>query len=314
MILTNTTSFTGKESRRQVKIIEIKLTDEGYPQLLAQVKGCPGRLFVAGEEDNLTKFGSLGSGALAVVGTRKVTEYGRRVTTDLVSGVCSFGVPIVSGLMYGVDEVAHRACVASGGFTVGVWAGGLGNLFLSSRAGCARKVLERGVLLTEYESNVAPKAWMFPARNRIVAGMAAAVLVTEAASDSGSLITAGFAADYGREVLAVPGPVTSPVSAGVNYLLKNGARLVTETGDILSCLGIKDIPKGREKLTLDDIRNFGKGKDEKKLLELLVDGGKDLDYLSREAGMGMQVTGAMVTRLELKGILVVREGMCYLAV
>ncbi len=186
--------------------LEIGIVNDLYPPLLREVRGKPVKLYLRGSEINIEIYHKMMKGrVLAVVGARKFTSYGRTVTEDFVSGLSAYGVVIVSGLMYGIDEIAHRAAVESGGFTVGVWAGGIDTLPRTSRGETAVKVLTKGVILSEYKPGVQPQPWSFPARNRVVAGVSQGVLVTEAASESGSLITAGYAAEYGREVMAVAG-------------------------------------------------------------------------------------------------------------
>ncbi len=285
---------------RNFQMVEVVPNDNLYPPLLLEVRDRPVKFYLLGSESNIERFGQLASGrVLAVVGTRQITSYGRQVTVDLVSKLCAFGVTIVSGLMYGVDEVAHRAAVDSGGFTVGVWAGGLDTIFGTSRENTANRVLEGGVILAEYDTGVVPQDWTFPQRNRIVAGMSQAVLVTEAAANSGSLITAGFAAEYGREVMAVPGPVTSSLSEGVNYLIKNGARVVSQVDDIFDVLGIKVDRENGKYLTLEEVRSLGENEMQVKILAAILNEGKDLDSLVRETGLSTADLTATVTILEL---------------
>ena len=171
---------------------------------------------------------------IAVVGTRKVTDYGREVTTLLTKQLVAAGFGIVSGFMYGVDAIAHQTAIEAGGITIGVLGFGFDHMFPKSHIRLANEVLNHnGCLLTEFPSWQPPLPQNFPLRNRIVSGMSVGVLVTEAASKSGSLITARLAAEQGREVFAVPGPITSEFCNGTKNLINLGAKLVTNVDDIL---------------------------------------------------------------------------------
>lgn len=297
-----------------VREIEVKVGDGLYPKLLAEVVDHPKKLFLMGTEENINLYRELlGGHVVAMVGTRKVSDYGRRITVELAAGLAVRQIVVVSGMMYGVDEIAHRAVVDNGGFTVGVWAGGIDTLFGTGREGVARKILERGVILSEYARGVQPQTWTFPERNRIVAGMSEATIVTEAAMDSGSLITAGDAANYGREVLAVPGPVTSPVSGGVNYLIKNGAKVVTEVEDILAVLGIETVTRPKKIISEEQIAGLGTSELEKKILVMLYRGGQGIDTLVEEIGENVASVSAVVMTLELRGVVRIENGKYVLA-
>ena len=280
------------------EITEVVAGGSNFPKLLEGVVDKPGRLFVMGRKNTLTKFFVGSEKRLAVVGTRKMSFYGRTVTERLICGVCRYGVSVVSGLMYGVDETALAATIENRGFAVGVWAGGIDTLFGTGRERIAKKVLSNGVLVSEYVLGFVPKVWSFPARNRIIAGLSDAVLVTEAALPSGSLITAGVAAELGRDVMAVPGPVTSSQSAGVNYLLRSGATLVSSTEDILECLRVE---KGE--LPVYGRSRASESGDEKKILEVLGREGCDFDTLAREIGIKVAKLSTVLTVLELEGVI-----------
>jgi DNA processing protein len=287
---------------------KINTDSNDYPLSLKEIKDRPAQISILGNNDNLSKFKSLQSGILAVVGTRNVTDYGRKITASLVSQLVDMGVTIVSGIMYGVDEISHRTAVSQGGFTVGVWAGGIDTLFHTSREATARKILQSGVIISEYELGLKPQIWTFPARNRIVAGLSQAVLITEAAIASGSLITAGFAAEMGREVLAVPGPITSPLSQGVNHLIKSGAKMVSDIDDILPVLGIFTKRNLGSLRKLEDILCSAKTDQEKKLIKSLGNNHKDADSLIRETGMSAGEVSALLTQMELSGVVHMESG------
>jgi len=211
----------------------------GYPPLLAQLPGAPAELYFRGE---LKK--DLFERCLAVVGSRHMSDYGKRVTERLVFEIAARGITIVSGFMYGVDVTAHRTALAAGGRTIAVVAFGLKRSPLAYLSCLYQQIVSTGgLILSEYGGHEAPKKFMFPRRNRIIAGLCEAVLVIEAGSSSGSLITAGYAKQYGRKVMAVPGSIESRNSEGTLELIKEGATMARCTADVLSCFGIsRELP------------------------------------------------------------------------
>lgn len=207
-------------------VYQIKISDTAYPYLLKNIHDPPPILYVKGE---------LPQGRmLAVVGTRKMTAYGQEVTARLTRELVEAGFVIVSGLALGVDGVAHQTTLDCGGKTVAVLGTNVEHIYPREHIGLYNSILEHGGgIVSEVAPDVKVVRGMFPARNRIISGLSEAVLVTEGAIDSGSLITARMALDQGREVFAVPGPINSPVGEGTNYLLKNGAKLITSIEDII---------------------------------------------------------------------------------
>ncbi len=210
----------------------LTIFDENYPRLLKEIYDPPVVLYVRGQtlpEDEK---------AVAVVGTRKITGYGQLVTEKLTRGLSEAGVTVVSGLARGVDSEAHRVALEAGGRTLAVLGGGLKKIFPPENLALAHRIADGGgALISEFAPDEPSLPGNFPARNRIISGLSQAVLVTEAAEDSGSLITAKDALEQGREVFAVPGPITSEVSFGPSMLIKQGARLVTDAGEIFEDLG-----------------------------------------------------------------------------
>ena len=203
-----------------------------YPTLLRETTNPPTRLFVSGPLPDIP--------LVAIVGSRRPTEYGRQVTYRLASELAAAGVGVVSGLAIGIDAVAHQAAIEVGGVTIAVLGSGLNQIYPASNRTLAAKLLASGgVLASEQEANMPPLKHHFPARNRIIAGLSRAVIVTEAAASSGSLITANFGLDENRLVMAVPGNITSLSSAGSNQLLKAGAGVVTEAKDVLDALNLE---------------------------------------------------------------------------
>jgi len=207
----------------------IELQDKKYPKLLKKIVDPPKKLYYKGEWDE-----ALFKNCLAVVGSRHLTSYGRRMTELLVSEIAAAGVTIVSGFMYGGDEAAHRVTLSVGGRTIAVMPGGIDVIHPEYQADLYRQILEnQGLIISEFVGKLLPVNWMYAKRNRIVAGLSKAVLIIEAALNSGTLITAGYAKKFGRKIFAVPGPLTSEVSKGTVQLIKEGAVVVTEAQDVL---------------------------------------------------------------------------------
>lgn len=212
-------------------MIHITTGNKQYPTLLSKIHDPPRQLFI--ESSNWEHLLSMPT--LAVVGSRKASAYGRAVTQQLVRGAAARGIVIVSGLALGIDSIAHQAALDAGGYTIAVLPGGLDNIYPSSHYGLAKQIIaHKGALISEYPPKTeAGIKGFYIARNRIIAGLASAVLITEAAERSGSLHTANFALEQGRDVLAVPGPITSDLSAGCNNLIKTGATPITSVDDLL---------------------------------------------------------------------------------
>ncbi len=199
-----------------------------YPALLNKISGAPDRLYYLGDFKP-----ELFNNTLAVVGSRAVTMYGEWVVNTIIKTVAQCGITIVSGFMYGIDALAHKAALGVGGTTVAVMAGGVDYIFPQHQADLYWEIAQKGMVISEYHRPDFGGKWMFAKRNRIVAGLSSATLVVEAGQKSGSLITAGFAKEYGRQLFAVPGNLNAPNSFGTLQLLKNGATMVTCADDIL---------------------------------------------------------------------------------
>lgn len=203
--------------RANFNVTRIDQQHEQFPEQLRQIPGAPRWLYVAG---TLPSFP-----AVAIVGSRRITGYGRRVTQTIAGRLAAAGRPIVSGLAFGVDTIAHQAALEVGGSSVAVLPCGLDNRVLSPRANLelAERIYQHGALVSEYPPETTARKEHFLDRNRLISGLADIVVVVEAALPSGSLITAEHAANQGREVWAVPGPIESPTSAGTNNLISEGA-------------------------------------------------------------------------------------------
>lgn len=220
---------------RGIKFVTI--FDENYPERLKNIPDPPNVLFL---KTSLTvkEFNSLTEKKIVgVVGTRKMTHYGEEITANLTAGLVTAGYTIVSGMALGVDGVAHGTAINCGGTTIAVLGAGVEIIYPPQHRDLYNRILEHGgVILSEVAPEKLVTKGNFPARNRIISGLSEAILVTEGAIDSGSLITARAALDQGREVFAVPGQINSPMAEGTNYLLKQGAKLVTSMEDILEGL------------------------------------------------------------------------------
>lgn len=282
---------------RGIKFVTIG--DKNYPERLKNIPDPPNVLFVKTDLTMEQFAGRLKSKVVAVVGTRKVTGYGREVTESLVSGLVENGFTVVSGMALGVDGIAHGVTLNGGGFTVAVLGTGVEVIYPREHRELYNSILARGSAVV---SEVAPEKFVnrgiFPARNRIISGLAEAVLVTEGAIDSGSLITARAALEQGREVFAVPGPVNSFLAEGTNYLIKNGAKLVSSVQDILEELGYEPREVGqKESRTVVT----GDNAEEQKIIDLLAAEAMDFDRLVLETGWSSGRLAAQLATLEIKG-------------
>ena len=212
--------------------LQILLPDwPGYPRSLREIPDPPGVLFFRGTLEAADQM------AVAIVGTRRATHYGKQQAERLAAGLSRAGLTIVSGMARGVDGAAHRAALAAGGRTIAVLASGVLNPFPPEHADLADEIAAHGAVISEAAPTMPPLSGMFPQRNRIISGLTMGTIVVEAADRSGALITARHAMEQGREVFAVPGPVDSPGSAGPHRLLRDGAKLVTCVDDVLEELG-----------------------------------------------------------------------------
>lgn len=272
-----------------MKVQHLKLNSPDYPEILRNIPSPPKDLYVLGDIGPL-----LQKPRLAVVGSRKVTPYGQQITSQLSEEVAGMGVVIVSGLALGVDALAHNAALKAGGYTIAVMPCGLDKITPTTNHFLAKKILEKGgALISEYPFKTEPFRTNFVARNRIVSGISDAVLITEAAEKSGTLHTANFALEQGKTVMAVPGNITSPLSAGTNNLIKSGAIPITSNQDIMLALGIDASRKARDII--------GGNAEEVIVLELLVAGITDAAILQAESSLDPRLFNQTLTMLEITG-------------
>lgn len=291
---------TYEEKLEKLRISYLTLQDTTYPHLLKQIKNPPSILYKKGtylfnRKDNL----------LSVVGTRRITEYGREVTEKIVSELVVARCVIVSGLAMGVDAVAHEATLKAKGNTIAVLGSGVDFCTPAENQRLYDAIIANGgAIISEYPLGMAPNKGSFPARNRIIAGLSQGVLVTEGAFDSGSLITANDAMEYHRKVFAVPGPITSSVSTGPIALISKGATIVTSAKDILKALEIKN--SGTIK---SDNASFKRmTKEETIIIELLQDQNLHFNELLKRTGYASAQLGALVSLMEVKGLIKNNEG------
>jgi len=212
---------------------QIALDDAGYPANLREITTPPERLYVRGgfeERDAL---------AIAIVGSRMATSYGLAVAERLAADLAARGVTVVSGLARGIDSAAHRGALRAGGRTIAVLGSGVDVIYPPENRRLAAEIESRGAVVSQFEPGTRPLSGHFPARNRVIAGLALGVVVVEAAEKSGSLITAGLAGDLGREVMAVPGLLTSAQSVGAHRLIQDGAALIQGWEDVVSLLPLR---------------------------------------------------------------------------
>ena len=267
-----------------------KLAKKDYPSGLRRVKPRVKKLYYRGKWDE-----KLFSKAIAVVGARRMTKYGEVMTQKLVSGLVEAGWTIISGFMYGIDTMAHKTCLENGGRTVAVLGSGLDCLTPAENDNLYTKILESGgVVLSEFEPKQEAKLWTFPYRNRIVVGLSRALLVVEAGEKSGSLVTARWAFGQKKPVLAVPGAVTSSLSVGTNWLIKNGAKLATDANDVLAELGESlQGPSLQVRINLTG--------EEKQVVELLKREEMDADEICRKLNQPISSVSILLSNLALKG-------------
>ena len=267
-----------------------KLAKKDYPSGLRRVKPRVKKLYYRGKWDE-----KLFSKAIAVVGARRMTKYGEVMTQKLVSGLVEAGWTIISGFMYGIDTMAHKTCLENNGRTVAVLGSGLDCLTPAENDNLYTKILESGgVVLSEFEPKQEAKLWTFPYRNRIVVGLSRALLVVEAGEKSGSLVTARWAFGQKKPVLAVPGAVTSSLSAGTNWLIKNGAKLATDANDVLAELGESlQGPSLQVRINLTG--------EEKQVVELLKREEMDADEICRKLNQPISSVSILLSNLALEG-------------
>jgi DNA processing protein len=268
-----------------------------WPPAFAELDDPPLLLFVRGDPAFLALRG------VAVVGSRRASSYGAAQARRIACELAAAGIPVISGLARGVDAAAHRGALDGGGVTIGILGGGLARFYPPEHVPLAREIASgRGAVVSEFPLDVPPRPYHFPRRNRLIAALAAAVVVVEAAEGSGSLITADHALDLGREVLAVPGRVDNPNSCGVHRLLREGAALCESADDVLRALGLD--PPRRDGGTGDAAAApapVGANAAETALLAALTGAEHHADELLEQTGLEPAKGLAALSALELRG-------------
>jgi DNA processing protein len=263
----------------------------GYPSLLMQTNAPPPVLYVKGDlrEDD--------AWAVAVVGTRRASTYGREVTRRLSGALARNGITVVSGLARGIDGVAHSAAIEAGGRTIAVFGCGIDYIYPAEHRKLAAQIAANGALVSDYPIGTRPEGRNFPPRNRIISGLSLGVLVTDAGKSSGALITAEFAAEQGRDVFAVPGSILTQGSIGTNRLIQDGAKLVTRAADILEELNLSMVAEqtiGRQALPEDET--------EAALMSQLSAEPTHVDELRQRADLPISQVTSTLALMELKGM------------
>ena len=277
--------------------------DEDYPSRLKEIDQPPPVMYIRGEylPDDLF--------AVAIVGTRRVTPYGRQITEEISAFLASNGITVVSGLARGVDAIAHQTSLKAGGRTIGVLGSGVDKIYPPEHVKLAAQMMERGAVISDYAPGTPPDASNFPPRNRIISALSLAVVVIEAGETSGALITAGFAAEQGREVFAVPGSILAPQSKGTNKLIQNGALPLLSVNDLMQALDFTRIGEhksARKVIPADET--------EARLMGLL--GGEPLhvDEIRNQTDLPIERVSATLALMELKGMVRQVGGMNYVVV
>ena len=281
----------------------VTLQDENYPARLRQIDQPPPVLYTLGELNVQDEW------AVAIVGTRRQTHYGRQATEELAAFLAQNGVTVVSGLARGIDSTAHRAALDAGGRTIAVLGSGVDQIYPAENRGLALEMAERGAVLSDYALGTPPEASNFPPRNRIIAGLSIAVVVVEAGERSGARITANFALEQGREVFAVPGNIFSPQSQGTNRLIRDGAHPLLAPQDLLEVLNLSMVTehqKARVVLPANAV--------EAAIFEVLGHEPVHVDQIGQQAKLPIEQISATLTLMELKGMVRQVGGMRYVAV
>ncbi len=285
-----------------VRLITIK--DRGYPESLRRAHGAPVVLYLKGRLADTDKY------AVAIVGSRKASAYGIHVAEKISNRLAAFGVTVVSGMARGIDTAAHEGALRAGGRTIAILGSGVDVPYPSSNRGLMKRIILQGAVLSEFPLGMEPKRENFPARNRIISALSLGIIVIEAALDSGSLITVGYALEQGKEVFAVPGNITSANSSGTNSLIKKGAQLVESAEEVIDELSpqLRGIlsEEQRKPAEVPELSN-----DERMLFGHLTTEPKHIDAIIRETDIATGKAMSILLNLELKGVVIQSEGKHY---
>jgi DNA processing protein len=273
-------------------IRKITLQDKKYPAILKEIHNPPKELYIEGEIINQDKV------AVAVVGTRKCTQYGKQVTFDIAGKLAKLGITIVSGLAKGIDTFAHQAALESNGRTIAVLGTSMdkASFYPSSNYALSEKIAKNGAVISEYPEGTWGTKFTFPERNRIVSGLSLGVIVVEAPEQSGALITAALAVEQNREVFAIPGPIYEKNSQGTNKLIQIGAKLVTDVDDILEELNLSHLITTKKKKKIKP-----ENKEEEIIIPLLSAQPTHIDEIIKKSKLPTSIVNSTLMILELRG-------------
>jgi DNA processing protein len=277
--------------------------DEIYPRRLREVDQPPPVLYIRGELKPEDEW------AVAVVGTRRMTVYGRQVTEDLAGFLAANGITVISGLARGIDSTAHSSVLKNGGRTLAVLGCGVDQIYPPENRKLIEEIIHHGAIVSEYPPGTPPDANNFPQRNRIISGLSQATVIVEAGETSGALITATFAAEQGREVFAVPGNILAPQSKGCNRLIREGAHPYLQPQDVLELLNLEQVQEYKQARLMmpgDEI--------ESKLIDVLENDILPIDEITSRAGLTADKVSAALTIMELKGLVRQVEGTSYMVI
>jgi DNA processing protein len=277
--------------------------DDAYPRRLKEIEQPPPVLYLRGELKSEDEW------AVAIVGTRRITAYGRQVTEEVAGYLARNGVTVVSGLARGVDAVAHQSALNAGGRTLAVLGSGVDRVYPPENHRLSEQIMLHGALISDYPPGTPPEGSNFPPRNRIISGLALAVIIIEAALDSGAMITASFGVEQGRDVFAVPGNILAPQSKGTNRLIQEGARPLLDPQDVLEALNLTMVTEqrtARQVLPGDPT--------EAQLFQVLGPEPLHVDDIRAQTGMPIEKVSATLALMELKGMIRQVGGMSYVRV
>ncbi len=274
--------------------------DDAYPRRLREIANPPPVLYLRGELAETDEW------AVAIVGTRRITAYGRQVAERIAAHLAAAGVTVVSGLALGVDTVAHQTALEAGGRTLAVLGSGVDRIYPARNRKLAARIMENGALISDYPPGTPPEASNFPPRNRIISGLSLATVVIEAGEKSGALITADFAAEQGRDVFAVPGNVLAPQSRGTNRLIQNGAFPLLDPQEILDALDLNRVVEHRQARVV-----LPADATEAQLFDLLGHEPLHVDDIRARTGLPIEQVTAALALMELKGMVRQVGGMRY---
>ena len=299
------------ENIKKYNIAIININDEAYPYYLKNIHDPPMVLYVRGNLLKEEKY-------IAVVGSRRASSYGLNMAATVSSELTKLGITVVSGMARGIDSCAHNAALKAGGRTIGVLGCGPDIIYPSENENLMKKIISSGAIISEYIPGTPPLALNFPARNRIISGTSLGVIVVEAGEKSGSLITADFALEQGREVFAIPGNLSSFNSKGTNKLIREGAKIVTCLDDILEELNVSLQGDNNVNTQINDQYNFqnnnqnkitknikykGLQCNEMEIVKQLELEPLHIDLLAKKCGLNMQTINSLLIMLEMKGII-----------